>query len=67
MFIWEKFKPLTEAMPTLRNRRCWQSCKKCGLSWSETNTEYVNMIKIEKSNFFICDLCTKSLKEENDQ
>lgn len=72
MKIWENFKTLTEARPTLNKRKCWSSCDDCQTVWSEMEplTENVHMIikpvQGESLTRFICDNCLtqhKSTKE----
>lgn len=76
--FWEDFKPLAQALPFLRRRRCWQSCDDCGQPWAKIKTEFVHMkitatiqaqtgaeggrVKGSQETRYICDDCLRKRK-----
>ena len=64
--IWQKFKPVADAMQYLRQKNCWLSCVQCKKLWANAKTEYVHMklyqIDGAEATRFICDNCLQELK-----
>ena len=56
--IWKDFKPIQDAMKSLRIRGCWNQCFQCHKKWKEIETEYVHMTTNEQGDTrFLCSEC----------
>lgn len=69
MKIWENFKSLSDARPSLQRRNCWSCCDRCKKKWSAIETTNVHMtvrmVQGQSVTRFVCDTCLPDVKKEN--